>query len=1043
MKVFVINLDERPEKWETLKSRPEFSCFEFIRVSAKTGNGLTSEKNNLTKGQIGCFISHKALWQKCITENLPWICIAEDDIYPPKGYSSPASTLSKVIEEENLSKWDILYLSRCEDMRDALSVGKVSYGLSFLEEEVKNIDFLPKRVTITPPRMGLHFYIATQDGCRKLLNACEKIMAPVDVQIWFGFEKLRAFRLENSSLVLENLSVSDTSDLGLWKRFQSLLTMTPEKYNPVSTLSSEERNVLQKLFNLAPTQAFELLENSFQKESYKYLWCQSLLFQRLKITDEAISLISKAISLQPNDSEFYHSAGMFFLNERMEQDALISFWTGLKSCTTNSQLEKLLQIGLLKVLLRDKVHTQKVLDYAETVIMPQFEGCIELMELMWQTYESLKKYAQAIKYVRMCMNFLPDEHRLKYNLGVMILHAIKEKRPLDPHNTLEKGLEYIHECLVLMPSFVQAYLTLARYYSHQNDFESAYQVMKECLQQSPSAIQAPEVQLLVATVGLDYGDFQLTNSMLMGLSKVLHIRSSDLQNSTPKFKQMISEYMLELHRYYKMTKQWELSRKTIDELIESSSLVTKSLKNIRHYHMCRSCLDLLLDGDNPNSYQYNPFEVMGLEDIVCRHYQVHPWKGEQIDSLVIVSVGGFGDLFMFLRYVCFILERQMVNFVYLVWDDRVNKLIDYIPFISDFIAKDRLLVLSDLAFMNLLLELPRSPTHIIDVMALPWICMPYIQSNPKVIESKYMEVTNPQPLSFFTDRQIVSENTYFFKWQSSKQNSMRRWRDIPLHYFENLFRIPNTFWITIDKDLDDDDIKLLDKYSNVIVLKNMDNDAFYDTCQVLTQVNSVVTVDTSIVHLAGTLGVKCHLLLCAVPEWRWGISGNKTKWYSNVTIWRQKDFDDWTVPMNRLRNELQTNDVTSEISIYAPISYGELLDKLSILQLKEDNLISSAGKEEPLGKVRDEKNILNRIREKYREQETPNVITAYTQLCQANASLWNLEDELRQLMEIEETGTRFIEVAMEIPRENGRRAEAKRKINTLMNSALTEIKLYL
>ena len=62
----------------------------------------------------------------------------------------------------------------------------------------------------------------------------------------------------------------------------------------------------------------------------------------------------------------------------------------------------------------------------------------------------------------------------------------------------------------------------------------------------------------------------------------------------------------------------------------------------------------------------------------------------------------------------------------------------------------------------------------------------------------------------------------------------------------------------------------------------------------------VVTVDTSIVHVAGALGKPCWLLLPYRYEWRWGLEGEECNWYDSVCVLRQASPGDWGRLLDRV-----------------------------------------------------------------------------------------------------------------------------------------------
>ncbi len=89
----------------------------------------------------------------------------------------------------------------------------------------------------------------------------------------------------------------------------------------------------------------------------------------------------------------------------------------------------------------------------------------------------------------------------------------------------------------------------------------------------------------------------------------------------------------------------------------------------------------------------------------------------------------------------------------------------------------------------------------------------------------------------------------------------------------------------------------------VTALGNLIGD-FSDTAALLRQLDCLVTVDTSVAHLAGALDVTTYLLLQYSPDWRWGTSGTTTPWYARATLLRQPKYGDWDSVIENLANKL-------------------------------------------------------------------------------------------------------------------------------------------
>lgn len=79
---------------------------------------------------------------------------------------------------------------------------------------------------------------------------------------------------------------------------------------------------------------------------------------------------------------------------------------------------------------------------------------------------------------------------------------------------------------------------------------------------------------------------------------------------------------------------------------------------------------------------------------------------------------------------------------------------------------------------------------------------------------------------------------------------------------------------------------------------------FADTAHVISALDRVVTVDTSIAHIAGALGVPTLLLIPFVPDWRWQLVREDSPWYPSVRILRQPSAGDWSSVIARVHREL-------------------------------------------------------------------------------------------------------------------------------------------
>ena len=116
------------------------------------------------------------------------------------------------------------------------------------------------------------------------------------------------------------------------------------------------------------------------------------------------------------------------------------------------------------------------------------------------------------------------------------------------------------------------------------------------------------------------------------------------------------------------------------------------------------------------------------------------------------------------------------------------------------------------------------------------------------------------------------------------------------------------------------------------------------------------------------------------------------------------------------------------------ISIGELVDKITILEIKKNKLQNSK-----LENVLKELSFLRKLMEKHQIEITDNL---FTQLKEINQKLWNIEDQIRIKEKNKEFDNIFIELARSVYFANDKRSEIKKRINRLSNSEITEEKSY-
>jgi len=98
-----------------------------------------------------------------------------------------------------------------------------------------------------------------------------------------------------------------------------------------------------------------------------------------------------------------------------------------------------------------------------------------------------------------------------------------------------------------------------------------------------------------------------------------------------------------------------------------------------------------------------------------------------------------------------------------------------------------------------------------------------------------------------------------------------------------------------------------DELANKIELVNLGNDFvdFSDTAGVIENLDLVISVDTSVLHLAGAMGKRVWGLLPFAPDWRWMLNKNESPWYPTMKLFRQTNARRWDEVFAAVCNEVR------------------------------------------------------------------------------------------------------------------------------------------
>ena len=126
-----------------------------------------------------------------------------------------------------------------------------------------------------------------------------------------------------------------------------------------------------------------------------------------------------------------------------------------------------------------------------------------------------------------------------------------------------------------------------------------------------------------------------------------------------------------------------------------------------------------------------------------------------------------------------------------------------------------------------------------------------------------------------------------------------------------------------------------------------------------------------------------------------------------------------------------------DVNLLVEISPGELIDKITILEIKLERIADPEKK----GNVEREFRLLDRVHRSNIEN-SEKLVLLHGELKRVNEVIWEIEDGIRDHERRRDFGASFVELARGVYHNNDRRAALKREINSLLNSGLIEEKSY-
>lgn len=268
-----------------------------------------------------------------------------------------------------------------------------------------------------------------------------------------------------------------------------------------------------------------------------------------------------------------------------------------------------------------------------------------------------------------------------------------------------------------------------------------------------------------------------------------------------------------------------------------------------------------------------------------RHFLKPQWSGREPlkgKTILVHAEQGLGDAIQFSRYIKLVKARG-ARVIFEVWRD-VAQLLGTIPEVDQIVVRGRPLPAFD--YQIPLLSLPMAFNTKLETIP---VADSYVTSQPEKRE-QWNTILGPKK------RPRVG-----VVWSGRAAHGNDHNRSLPLSVLAPVFSEQYEF-ICMQKEIRPYDQDLLNTLPVRQVSEHLRD--FTDTAALCDLMDLVISVDTSVAHLAGALGKPVWILLPTPFEWRWMLTGNTSPWYPSARLYRQQSMGVWTPVIDAVQADL-------------------------------------------------------------------------------------------------------------------------------------------
>ncbi len=506
-----------------------------------------------------------------------------------------------------------------------------------------------------------------------------------------------------------------------------------------------------------------------------------------------------------------------------------------------------------------------------------------------------QNFTQALAYYKDARKLDDSQAAVHYNIGVTCFE-------LNDYVAAEESLK---KALVKNPRHARAAMYLGKIAQERSQTAFAEQYYKQALSYDPGLVDAvnPLVEILKDKLLCDDAIIYLNAAYESNPSSItLAFNLANTLNMADHTQEALDIYLKlneKLPNDSSINYNIAYTYKKLGFLQKSLPFYQRTLQ-LKPDHMealFSQGLTYLMLGDWNKGWEGYEYRWERGDHQQLRMYPEPLWHGEPVNGkhIFVYAEQGLGDTFQFIRYLKML--KDLGAQVTFAPQNPLQTLLKLCPYIDAVIPYR---------------EHPASFDYWIPLVSLPHVFETRLHNVPDEIPYLYAD---PTLEAYWQEK--LSQDTNFkigICWQGNSEYSTAFLRaavaskSAPANLFESLTHIPGVSVYSLQRVTGTDQLTKIPSTMNLITFDehfDVENGRFMDTAAVMKNLDLVITIDTSICHLAAGLGTPVWNLLPSPADWRWMLNRLDTPWYPNMRLFRQPKPGDWQSLMQEVATALK------------------------------------------------------------------------------------------------------------------------------------------